>query len=59
MFCGVMLLSGPLRRHDTFPAVLNAFTQFAIDCRPGTRPRGGTASRKRKARCTAMIEWAF
>ncbi|KAG8245619.1 hypothetical protein J6590_029032 [Homalodisca vitripennis] len=25
----------------------------------GTRPRGGTANRKRKARCTAMIGWAF
>jgi hypothetical protein len=47
MFCGVVILvSGPLHRHDIFPAVLNAFTQFTIDCDPGTCPHGGTANRK-------------
>lgn len=60
MFCGVVtLLAGPLRTDDTFPAVLNAFTQFTTDWRPGTRPRGRPANLKQKARCIAMIEWLF
>lgn len=60
MFCGiVILLSGFPRIHDTFPVVLNVFIKFTIDCRPEICPRGGTANCKQKARCEAMIEWAF